>query len=339
MDRMTSMASFVKVVEKGGFSAAARTLGFSTSAVTTHLRLLEERLGVRLLNRSTRNVSLTEVGKAYYHRCVQILGDIEDADRFAQSLHLTPRGVLRLNTSIAMPLFISPVIATFLDRYPEVMIETTMTDCSVDLVEDAFDLAIRHTPIANANLIARRIATFRYVACAAPDYLARSGTPLRPADLVHHNCLRYAHAVWGSEWHFAGPDGGQAITVSGNLRSNSALELRLAAARGQGIYLTPRFLVAEELRSGRLCTVLDDFLTTEHAIIASYPHRHHLSAKVRALIDLLVEHCRAETSRPALLPVAARSPNASELHVLGPAPELQPSGKTVLPIAWNAAVN
>jgi LysR substrate binding domain len=122
--------------------------------------------------------------------------------------------------------------------------------------------------------------------------------------------------------------------VSGNLRSNSALELRLAAALGQGIYLTPRFLVAEELRSGRLCTVLDDFLTTEHAIIASYPHRHHLSAKVRAFIDLLAEYCRAETSRPALLPVAARRSNASEPHALASAPELQPSGKRALPIAW-----
>jgi DNA-binding transcriptional LysR family regulator len=147
-------------------------------------------------------------------------------------------------------------------------------------------------------LISRRVATYRYVACASPDYLARQGTPRQPADLANHNCLRYAHVIGGSEWRFTNDGGEQTIMVSGNLRSNSALELRLAATRGQGIYLTPRFLVAEELNSGRLCSVLDEFLRTDHAIVAIYPHRNHLSAKVRAFIDLLVEGCRSNERPP-----------------------------------------
>jgi DNA-binding transcriptional LysR family regulator len=319
------MSTFSKVVDVGGFSAAARALGTSASVVTAHIRSLEERLGVRLLNRSTRKVSLTEVGRAYYERCVKILGEIDDAERVAQSLQSVPRGTLRLNTSIAMPLFISPVVAAFMERYPDVALDVTMSDRSVDLVEEGFDLAIRHAPVADSCLIVRRITTYRYVACAAPDYLVRFGTPRRPADLAHHNCLRYAHARWGSDWRFAGPEGAETITVSGNLRSNSALELRLAAALGRGIYLTPRFLVANELASGHLVSVLDDFLATEHAIIAIYPHRHHLSAKVRAFIDLLVEHCCNDGPRH----IASERPvceyvTASVVTRL-PAPGFQPS--------------
>jgi DNA-binding transcriptional LysR family regulator len=287
MDRITSMTTFAKVVDVGSFSAAARALHSTPSMVTQHVQSLEERLGVRLLNRSTRKLSLTEVGQDYYARCVHILTKVDDAERLAQSLQSSPSGTLRLNTSIAMPLFIAPTIAAFVERYPDVLIDTTMTDKSVDLVQDGFDLAIRHAPIPDSSLIARRVATYRYVACASPDYLTRQGTPRQPADLVNHNCLRYAHAIWGSEWRFTGDGGEQTIIVSGNLRSNSALELRLAAMRGQGIYLTPRFLVADELNSGRLCSVLDEFLCAEHAIIAIYPHRNHLSAKVRAFIDCL----------------------------------------------------
>jgi DNA-binding transcriptional LysR family regulator len=294
MDRITSMRTFAKVVDSGSFTAAARALGSTPSMVTQHVQSLEERLGVRLLNRSTRKLSLTEVGQDYYARCVDILNKFDDAERLAQSMQTSPSGTLRLNTSIAMPLFIAPTIAAFVETYPEVLIETTMTDQSVDLVQGRFDLAIRHAPIPDSTLITRRVATYRYVACASPDYLERQGTPRQPADLVNHNCLRYAQ---GSEWRFTDNGGEQTITVSGNLRSNSALELRLAATLGQGIYLTPRFLVADELDSGRLCSVLDEFLCTEHAIIAIYPHRNHLSAKVRAFIDLLVQGCRNNDTR------------------------------------------
>jgi DNA-binding transcriptional LysR family regulator len=290
MDRMTSMSTFVKVVESGGFSAAARKLDISPSMVTTHVQALEERLGVRLLNRSTRRVSLTEAGHAYYERCLQILSEVDDADHVVQALQSTPRGTLRLNTSVAIPPFLAPVINEFVALYPEVSISMTMTDRMIDLVEEGFDLAVRNMAVPDSSLIARRIATYRLVVCGAPGYLAARGTPQRPDDLVHHNCLVYSQSGWGNEWRFVGPDGEQSITVTGNLLANSANALRLAAVHGQGLALAPSFLLIDDIKSRRLVPVLREFLQTEHAINAIYPHRRYLSAKVRSFIDLLVKH-------------------------------------------------
>jgi DNA-binding transcriptional LysR family regulator len=290
MDRMTSMATFVKVVESGGFSAAARALSMSPSMVTAHIQSLEERLGVRLLNRSTRRVSLTEVGHAYYERCLQILADADDADEIAQALQSTPRGTLRLNTSIAIPPLLAPVIAEFVALYPEVSVNLTMTDRMIDLVEEGFDLAVRNMSIPDSSLVVRRVATYHFVVCGAPGYLAARGIPRQPADLVHHNCLVYSHSAWGNEWRFMGPEGEQSVAVAGNLQANSDNALRLAAVHGQGLALAPSFLLVDEIKSGRLVPVLTEFLRTEHAINVIYPHRHHLSAKVRNFIDLLAKH-------------------------------------------------
>jgi DNA-binding transcriptional LysR family regulator len=290
MDRMTSMATFVKVVESGGFSAAARTLSMSPSMVTAHVQSLEERLGVRLLNRSTRRVSLTEVGHAYYERCLQVLADVEDADQIAQALQSTPRGTLRLNTSIAIPPLLAPVIAEFVALHPEVSINLTMTDRMIDLVEEGFDLAVRNMSVPDSSLVVRRVATYRFVVAGAPSYLAARGTPKQPADLAHHNCLVYSHSAWGNEWRFAAPNGEQSVPVRGNLQANSDNALRLAAVHGQGLALAPSFLLIDEIKAGRLIPVLTEFLQTENAINAIYPHRHHLSAKVRSFIDLLARH-------------------------------------------------
>src|SRR5215467_3200825 len=294
MDRMTSMATFVKVAESGGFSAAARALGISPSMATTHVQALEERLGVRLLNRSTRKVSLTEVGHAYYERCLQILAEADDADQIAQALQSSPRGTLRLNTSVAIPPFPAPVIAEFTALNPEVIIDLTMTDRMIDLVEDGFDLAVRNMSVPDSSLVVRRVATYRFVVCGAPGYLAARGIPGQPADLSQHNCLVYSHSAWGNEWRFAGPDGEQSVAVEGNLQANSDNALRLAAVHGQGLALAPSFLLIDEIKSGRLVPVLTEFLQTEQAINAIYPHRHHLSAKVRSFIDLLVKHFHAD---------------------------------------------
>jgi DNA-binding transcriptional LysR family regulator len=293
MDRMTSMTAFVKVVDVGGFAAAARKLNISPSMVTTHVRALEERLGVRLLNRSTRRVSLTEVGQAYYERCLQILADIDDAENVAQALQSTPRGTLRINASIAVPPFLAPAIAEFTALYPDVSISMTMTDRMVDVVEEGFDLAIRTFVTPDSSLIIRRIATYRLLVCGSPDYLARRGAPQQPSDLASHNCLAYAYAPKGSEWMFEGPTGVQRIHVLGNMHSNSANALRLAAVHGQGLVILPSFLLVEEIKSGALVPVLTEFLQAEHPISAIYPHRHHLSAKVRSFLDLLVAHFRA----------------------------------------------
>ncbi|HLN08921.1 MAG TPA: LysR family transcriptional regulator [Xanthobacteraceae bacterium] len=294
MDRLTSMTTFVKVVEHGGFSAAARALDMSPSMVTTHVQALEERLGVRLLNRSTRRVGLTEVGQAYFERCVQILAELDDADQVAQALHSTPRGTLRLNTSIVMPPFIGPVIAEYVKRHPDVGVELVISDRMVDLVEEGYDLSIRVTPIPDSSLIVRRLASYHLVVCAAPEYLAARGAPRQPSDLSHHNCLVFSQSPWDSEWRFAGPGGEQRIQVSGNMRSNSAVALRLAALHGQGLLATMSFQVADDIKSGRLIPVLTEFLATELSILAVYPHRHRLSAKVRSFIDMLARHFRED---------------------------------------------
>jgi DNA-binding transcriptional LysR family regulator len=322
MDRMTSMATFVKVVENGGFSAAARALSISPSMATAHVQSLEERLGVRLLNRSTRKVSLTEVGHAYYERCLQILAEADDADQIAQALQSTPRGTLRLNTSVAIPPFLAPVIAEFTALYPDVSISLTMTDRMIDLVEDGFDLAVRNMAVPDSSLITRRVATYRFVVCGAPSYLAERGTPETPADLAQHNCLIYSRSPWGHEWRFTGPDGGeQSLSVKGNLHANSDNALRLAAVHGQGLAMVPSFLVKDEIKAGRLVPVLTEFLEAEYPINAIYAHRHHLSAKVRSFIDLLAKHFREDPAwaDPCRSHMAARMGNSAAAPLPGPA--------------------
>jgi DNA-binding transcriptional LysR family regulator len=294
MDRMTSLATFVKVVDIGGFSAAARALNMSATMVTNHIQSLEERLGVRLLNRSTRKLSPTEVGQSYYERAQRILAEIEDADRNAQALQTTPRGNLRLNTSVAIPSLLAPVIAEFVALNPEVSISMTMSDREVDLVEEGFDLAIRNMPIADSSLISRRIASYHFVLVGAPEYFAKHGKPVHPSELVKHNCLTFLRGAWENAWHFSGPDGELVVPVSGNMQSNSANAMRLAAIHAQGLTILPSFLVAEDLRAGRLASALTVFLDTEYAVNASYPSRHGLSAKVRSFIDLLARRCHKD---------------------------------------------
>jgi len=167
-----------------------------------------------------------------------------------------------------------------------------MTDRMIDLVEEGFDLAVRNMSVPDSSLIARCVATYRLVVCGSPGYLAARGSPREPADLVRHNCLIYSHSAWGSEWRFAGPDGEQSVAVAGNLQANSDNALRLAAVHGQGLALAPSFLLIDEIKSGRLVPVLTEFLQTDHAINAIYPHRRHLSAKVRSFIDLLARRFR-----------------------------------------------
>jgi DNA-binding transcriptional LysR family regulator len=311
---MTSMATFVKVVESGGFSAAARALSISPSMATAHVQSLEERLGVRLLNRSTRKVSLTEVGHAYYERSLQILAEVDDADNIAQSLQSTPRGILRLNTAIAIPPLLAPVIAEFAALYPDVSVSMTMTDRMIDLVEEGFDLAVRNMSVPDSALIARRVATYRFVVCGAPGYLAARGIPQQPADLARHNCLIFSRSAWGDEWRFSGADGEQSVPVAGNMHANSDNALRLAAVHGQGLAMAPGFLFADDIKSGRLVPVLTEFLRTEYPVNAIYPHRQYVSAKVRSFIDLLAKRFRENPAwaDPCRAHLAAHRPDATD---------------------------
>jgi DNA-binding transcriptional LysR family regulator len=314
MDRLTAMASFVKVVEHAGFSAAARRLNISTSIVTTHVKSLEDRLGVRLLNRSTRKLSPTEVGQAYFERCIQILAEIEEADGLAEASQLKPRGVLRLNVAQAVPPVIARSLAEFKIQYPDASVRVTITSRMVDLIEEGFDLAIRLSPVRDSSLIVRRLATYHLVVCGSPEYFARYGRPDHPTDLVHHNCLLFYDSLWGSDWSFAGPHGKQAIHVSGSLETNSVVTLKMAAILGEGLICAPSFMVAADLKSGRLTSVLTDFMPFEFSIDAIYPHRRYLPAKVRSFVDLVAKHLREDnwvaTDEPATIAIEKKPEDA-----------------------------
>jgi DNA-binding transcriptional LysR family regulator len=291
MDRLTSLTAFVRVVDSGGFSAAGRHLNMSTTMVSNHVQSLEDRLGARLLNRTTRKVSLTEIGKAYYDRCTQILADLEQADDIAGAMQSTPRGTLRIYTATHIIPFISPVVGEFLAAYPDVKVDMTMGERMIDIVDQGFDIAIRLTPPPDSSLIVRSLATWRHVLCCSPSYLEKHPRPQQLSELTQHNCVRHALYPFEDGWHFTDRKGASAvIRISGNLLTNSGETLRLAALEGVGISLAAGFLVHDDLESGRLIRLLPEYRPVEMSMNAVYPHRHHLSAKVRTFIDLLAHH-------------------------------------------------
>src|SRR5215813_11972967 len=207
MDRLTSLTAFVRVVDSGGFSAAGRRLNMSTTMVSNHVQALEDRLGARLLNRTTRKVSLTEVGRAYYDRCIQILADIAQADDIAGALQSTPRGTLRVYTATHIVHFVAPVVAHFLSRYPEVKVDLTMGERNIDLIDVGFDVAVRLTPPPDSSLIVRNLATWRHVLCCSHAYLERFDRPQQLAELGGHNCLRHVNYPFGDRMALRGPQG------------------------------------------------------------------------------------------------------------------------------------
>ena len=290
MDRLTSLEVFSKVVDSGGFSAAGRRLNMSTTMVSNHVQALEDRLGARLLNRTTRKVSLTEVGRAYYDRCIQILADIEQADDVAGALQSTPRGTLRVYTATHIVQFVAPVITEFLAAYPDVKVDLSMGERTIDLIEEGFDVAIRLTPPPDSSLIVRSLATWRHVLCCSQAYIEKLGRPEQLSELAERNCLRHVNYPY-DEWRFVDRKGAPAsVRVSGRLISNSGETLRRAALEGVGIVLAPGFLLHDDLESGRLVRLLPEYRPVEFSMNAVYPHRHHLSAKVRTFIDRLAYH-------------------------------------------------
>jgi DNA-binding transcriptional LysR family regulator len=291
MDRLTSLTAFVRVVDSGGFSAAGRHLNMSTTMVSNHVQSLEDQLGARLLNRTTRKVSLTEIGKAYYDRCTQILADLEQADDIAGAMQSTPRGTLRIYTATHIIPFIAPVVGEFLAAYPDVKVDMTMGERVIDILDEGFDIAVRLTPPPDSSLIVRSLATWRHVLCCSPSYLEKHPRPQQLSELSQHNCVRHALYPFEDGWHFADRKGAPAVVrISGNLLTNSGETLRLAALEGVGISLAAGFLVHDDLESGRLIRLLPEYRPVEMSMNAVYPHRHHLSAKVRTFIDLLAHH-------------------------------------------------
>jgi DNA-binding transcriptional LysR family regulator len=256
---------------------------------------LESHLQTRLLNRTTRRVSLTESGQQFYERAVQLMADLAEAEQEASSAAVVPRGTIRLTTSVNFGVrHVAPAIAEFLERHPDVRFDVALSDRVVDLVEEGLDLAIRIGPPGADNLVARKLGETRMVPCAAPVYLAKRGAPKTPEDLAHHNCFTYEYVSPRHVWRFRDRSGAErAVRVAGRLHSNNGDLLAEVAARGAGIVFEPAFIVGPEVRAGRLVPLLQDFEPLPVPIYALYPSRKHLSAKVRRFVEFLIERFAA----------------------------------------------
>jgi DNA-binding transcriptional LysR family regulator len=246
---------------------------------------------VRLLNRTTRKVSLTEIGKAYYDRSTQILADLEQADDIASELQSVPRGTLRIHVATHMVPLVAPVVARLLSTYPELRIDLRMGEAEVDLIEEGYDVALRMTQPPDSSLIVRSLATWRHVLCCSHDYIEKHGRVQKLDELTGHNCGRHLNYPFGDEWRFLDRKGTPAsVRISGSFVTNSGEALREVALAGAAVCLMAGFLIQDDLEAGRLVRLLPEYRTIELSMNAVYPHRHHLSAKVRTFIDLLVHH-------------------------------------------------
>ena len=290
MDKLNSIRAFTKVVQHSSFAAAARDLRLSRSAVSKYVLELEEELGVQLLSRTTRSVTATENGQAYYERCLAILSDLEEADLTATRLQAEVRGLLRINAPMSFgTLHLARAVADFMEKYPDLRIQLLLSDQQVDPVQEGFDVTLRIADLPASSMIARRIAPARRAICASPSYLARHGTPKHPDDLRGHACLTYGHLATGNQWKLTGPDGDHWIAIPWTLCTNNAEVLRDAAVQGRGIALLPTFIAGADFQQGRLATILTGYQVPEISIYAIYPETRHLSLKVRVFIDFLVE--------------------------------------------------
>ena len=292
MDRAGEMAVFVRVVDEGGFSAAARSLHLSPSAVSKLVTRLEDRLGARLLNRTTRRLSLTEEGDAFYQRATQILTEIDEAELAVARLHAIPGGQLRVTAAVAFAIYqIVPVLPAFLKRYPELHVELDVNDRIVDLVQEGFDVGVRTGARQDSSLVSRLLAHDQRTICAAPSYLERHGMPKTPADLMQHNCITWTGNPGGlNDWPFKGAGGPYTIRIRGNVEVNNGEALHEMVLAGVGIAHMAEFRIGEDVKAGRLMHLLaDHHRAVDLPIHVVYPHRRHLSARVRAFVDFLVE--------------------------------------------------
>lgn len=290
MDKLESMRAFAQVVEAGGFAAAARQMDLSRSQVNKLVLNLEEHLQTQLLQRTTRKVSPTDAGRAYYDRCLAILADLEAAELALTRLHQEPRGSLRINAPMTFgTLHLAPLVVEFMAQYPELHVELVLNDRRIDPIEEGFDITIRiAAQPPGSGLIAHRLAPCPLVVCAAPGYLQQRGTPTHPVELKQHNCLHYGHRAQDNSWTLVG-DEPHTVTINGPLCCNNGEVLRAAALEGLGIVILPSFIVEKDLKAERLQPILADYPPPTINIYALYPVNRHLSAKVTRLVEFLAE--------------------------------------------------
>lgn len=290
IDVVAAMRVFTAVVEAESFARAADKLDLSRGMATRYVAQLEAHLGVRLLNRTTRRLSLTEAGSDLYQRATQVLAMVEEAETSAAQNASVPRGTLRVTSSVIFGArHLGAAVSAYLNRHPQMQVDLSLNERVVDLVNEGFDLAIRVAARIDPGLVARRITPVRILACASPAYLNRYGTPKSPKDLVAHNCLVYPHPVHQGGWHFRREGEALTVSVSGTLRGNNGESLVSAAIEGLGVVFEPSFLVYEALRDGKLVRLFPHWESEEMWIFAAYPNRKFLAPKVRSFIDFLVE--------------------------------------------------
>ncbi|MBF6618156.1 LysR family transcriptional regulator [Pollutimonas thiosulfatoxidans] len=290
MDRFLEMQTFNAVVEAGSFVAAAEALNVSKAAASRHIVELETRLGVRLLHRTTRRLSLTEEGKVFYARSKELLEELDDAEAEVTAHTDTARGVLRINAPFTFGiLHLAPLWGEFRALHPRVTLEITLADRVIDLVEEGFDVAIRIATLETSTLVSRRLATTRMVLCASPQYLQQRGTPVHPEELSDHEVIGYSYWSTRDEWRFDGPSGPVSVRTRPRIYSNNGETCLAAALAHQGVILQPSFLVEADLARGKLVELMPEYKSITLGIYAVYPTRKHVSHKVRALVDFLAE--------------------------------------------------
>ncbi len=289
-DVLDGMAVFVGVINAGSFTAAARALGHSTSYVSKEITRLEKRLGSRLLNRTTRTISLTDTGRAFYERSSQIVIDAENAERSINQLQEKPNGLLRINAPGSFGTnYLLDVLPQFMHRYPEVKLEVEFNDRLIDVVAEGYDVVIRVGEIKDSNLVARKFTSSRGVVVASPDYLKRKGCPKKAEDLVQHDCIAYSLLPTPTQWSFHKNGVRTNVTVDPRAMCNSSIIEVAMVVNGIGITRLPLFTCEKEVACGDLKIILEDYDQITHDVYAVYPHRQYLTAKVRAFVDFLVD--------------------------------------------------
>lgn len=290
MDKFLQMRTYVHVVDAGSFIGATVSLDMSKAAVSRHVGDLEARLGVRLLNRTTRRLSLTEDGEVFYLRCKELLNELSSAEAEITSRTGEAVGLIKVSAPVSFGiLHLADAWAAFSERHPNVTFDVTLSDRVSDLVEEGYDLAVRITKLESSSLIARKLSSTRVVLCASPEYLARAGTPQHPHELSSHAVIAYSYWAARDEWGFDGPEGRVTVMTHPKLRTNNGDTCRAAALHHQGIILQPTFIVGEDLAAGRLIEICPDYRSIDIGIYAVYGSRKHVAPKVRLLIDFLVE--------------------------------------------------
>ncbi len=290
MDKLASLRAFTKVVELASFSEAGKKLRLSRSAVSKYISDLEHELGVQLLNRTTRRVTPTEQGQAYFERATSILADLDAADHAVAERQSSPRGLLRVNAPMSFgTIKLGPVVAEFMERYPELQIQLVLSDEQVDPLQQGIDVVLRIAELESSSLIARKLTPIPRSLCASPDYLSRRGEPKHPDELRNHDCLTYGYLSTGNQWKLTGKDGDHWVSPRWMLCANNAEVLCDAAVRGRGIALLPNFVAEDALQRGALRSILTDYSSPPTALYAVYPPTRHLAVKVRVFIDFLVE--------------------------------------------------